>query len=97
MKKITFTKTTDFDIDGDVRSVYFVVKVDGIKIGTVSKESGFGRYGRETKWVSGENYNINYDTRKELVAELICCHFNLIPADWVRGGIEATVAEFLAA
>jgi hypothetical protein len=31
------------------------------------------------------------------VNELICFHFNLIPAERYEGGIERTVADFLAA
>jgi hypothetical protein len=97
MKKITFTKTTETDIDGDIRSTYYVVAVDGIVVGSVEKQGGWGRYGKQTQWISTENVNVRRDTRTELVNELICSRFNLIPAERYEGGIASTVADFLAA
>jgi hypothetical protein len=94
MKKITYTKTTRYDADGEESGTHFVVKVDGIEIGTSEKSTGWGRYGRETKWESGGH---QYDTRTELVNALICVHFGLTPYDHIDGGIKQTVADFLAA
>ncbi len=96
MKKITYTKTADIGSDGEERGTYLVIAVDGIVLGTCATQHGMGRYGRETKFASLSS-TVFYDRRKDLVNELICFHFNLIPADRLDGGIERTVGDFLAA
>ena len=97
-KTITFTKATDTDCDGDVRATYFEVRVAGVLIGAVQKDEG-DRMTREPKtmWISPENPMCRRTTRTELVNEMICAHFGLVPADNYWDGMKRTVAEFLAA
>lgn len=100
MKKITYTKINP---ESDYILAAYEVKVDGISVGIVEKqiETTFYNNGQATRsavWMlAGGNHKASCSTRSEVAQRAIVGHFGLIPFENFDGGIERTVADFLAA